>query len=269
MIDDQQRDAAAPVLLADRAVDDLLGDVEAVEMHHAGRTAGDRRLDEIGRQPVLPVRHFDELDRLAPRLEPLGVDLDAALVGDQPARILVARHALGQQIVEAGAQIFAAGRKRMVRLRIDVAEALDPLGELHQALEPGVLRGGIVLARRDLLERPARLVDLGNLAAPVERAHDGEVPGIVVGEILEHRFSLRQDRQRLLRLQADPLDDIYLPAHVLLRKRANSSGVEPIARTPLSASTFFSSGVSSALTASRWISAMRSRGVRAGNHRPK
>ena len=71
-------------------------------------------------------------------------------------------------------------------LCVDVAEPFDPLSELHPALEPGVLRGRVVLLRRDLLERPAGVVDLGNLPAAIERGHDGEAPGVVVGEILEH-----------------------------------------------------------------------------------
>jgi len=134
VIDDEQRDAAAAELVADGAVDDLLGHVEAVEMHHAGRPAGDRRLDEIGRQPVLAVRHLDELHRLAPQLHAPGVDLDAAAIGDEAARIVVARHALGQQVVQARAEILAAGGERVVGLSVDVAQALDALGELHPAL---------------------------------------------------------------------------------------------------------------------------------------
>ena len=36
------------------------------------------------------------------------VDIDAALVGLQPTRVFVAGHALGQQIIQTGAQILAA-----------------------------------------------------------------------------------------------------------------------------------------------------------------
>jgi len=94
MIDDQERDAAPAVFLADRAIDRLLGGVEAVEMHHAGRAAGDRRLDEESGQRVLAIGHLDALDRLTAQLQAARVELDAALVGDQAARVLVARHAL-------------------------------------------------------------------------------------------------------------------------------------------------------------------------------
>ena len=196
MVDDQERDAAPPVLLADRTVDRLLGGVEAVEMHHAGRAAGDRRLDEEGGQRVLAVGHLDALDRLAPQLQATPVKLDAAPVGDQPARILVARHALGHQIIQAGAHVFAPRRQRMIFLRVDIGQPLDPLGELHPALEPGRLRGRVVLPGGDLAQRPAGVVDLGNHAAARQRAHDGEAPGIVVGEIFEHGLLARFGRSR-------------------------------------------------------------------------
>ena len=132
------------------------------------------------------IGHLDALDRLAPQFQAALIKFDAALVGDQPARVLVARHALGHQIVEARAHVFAAGRERMVLLGVDIGEPLDPLGDLHPALEPGGLGGWIVLLRRDLAQRPAGVIDFRHLSATRQRAHDGEAPGIVVGEVLEH-----------------------------------------------------------------------------------
>ena len=80
-----------------------------------------------------------------------------------------------------------AGGERMVVLGVDVGEPRDPFGDLHPAFEPRHLRGRIVLPRCDLAQRAAGLVDLADLAAARQRAHDGEAPGIVVGEVLEHQ----------------------------------------------------------------------------------
>ena len=161
-------------------------------MHHARRAARHRRFREHRRQLVFAERHLDVLDRLLAADEAAREDFDAALVGIEPSRILVARHALGQQIVDARAQILASSRERMLRLLVGASEALHALGELHPALEPRALLCLVAVQRLDagdLPERPARFVDLGYLAAAVQRGHDREAPRVVVGEVLEHHAS--------------------------------------------------------------------------------
>src|SRR5262249_50762434 len=83
--------------------------VETVEMHHAGRGTGDRRLDEESGQRCVAVRHLDALDRFAPQLQAALVQVDAASIGDQAARVLVARPALRHEVIEPRAPVLAGG----------------------------------------------------------------------------------------------------------------------------------------------------------------
>jgi hypothetical protein len=223
VIDDQERDAAPAELGRDRGVDELLHHVEAVEMHHAGLAARSRGLDEIGGQLVRPIRHLDELDRIAPQFEASAVERDAAPIRVLAARVVMARHPLGEQEVKSGAEIFATGGKRMARLFVHLREPLDAFREFHPILEPCRLRRRIVLAAGDFAQRPTGVVDLRDLTASIDRGHHREAPGVIVGEILEHRCSpnfAERPLGPLLRLDADPLDHAGLEREVLLQIRA-------------------------------------------------
>jgi hypothetical protein len=101
----------------------------------------------------------------------------------------VARHALGQLEVEADAQVLATGRQRMSGGLVDLGESLHPLGHPAPALEPRVLRDHVAVERLlggGFVQSATRLVDLGDLAAAIERGHDGQAPGVVVREVLVH-----------------------------------------------------------------------------------
>src|ERR1700730_3385935 len=65
----------------------------------------------------------------------------------------------------------------------------------------------VILLGADLAQRPAGIVDLGNHAAARQRAHDGEAPGIVVGEIFEHgRLADLEDSVPIERIGAGERD---------------------------------------------------------------
>jgi hypothetical protein len=167
------------------AVLQLLGDVEAVEEHHAGsalRGAVRVGMHQQRRQAGVPVRHLDRLD--AGMLEHAGgvleqlhrpcVDLHAARrarVNEALAGLVIARCA--QEARRGGALMPA-------RVRL-VAAGLDRLSHARPLLEPGMVVSNMAFERAS---HPMHLVDLdagpGRSPQANEQPHG---PPIIVGKI--------------------------------------------------------------------------------------
>ena len=106
-VHDQHRNAAAHEIGHAAQELNLLGDVEAVEEHHAGRTRGFcvLRRHEIARQLLAFERHVDDFDLRARQRDELMKAVDGLAVGLERARILRRAEALAHLVIVTGAQM--------------------------------------------------------------------------------------------------------------------------------------------------------------------
>ena len=187
-VDDQAADAARREVGHAVAVLQFLGDVEAVEEHHAGRglAAGRGRIGmhEQRGQARRPVRHLDRLDarmpdvggRILEDFHRLGVDVEAALRAWMD-------EALAGLVVAAGAH-EARRRGLFVALALFVAPArLDLVAHAGPFLEPGIVVADMIF------ERAADAVHLVDLDAGPWRGGEADQqahrPAVVGREVEE------------------------------------------------------------------------------------
>ena len=95
-----------------RRILNLLGDIEAVEEHHAGRPRGFGilRRDEIAGKLFAFERHVDNFDLAARQRDELMEAFDGLAVGVERTRIFRRAEAFAHLVIMAGAQIERGGR---------------------------------------------------------------------------------------------------------------------------------------------------------------
>src|SRR5262249_35534261 len=105
-------------------------------------------------------------------------------------RSLVGQLALREQVIDGGPQVLSTRTPPRKVLLIPAGEALEPLAHIAPGLVPSLLGGRVTLGR-EVLQRPAELIDLADLTTHRQGQHHPQRPGVVIGEVLEHVPLLR------------------------------------------------------------------------------
>ena len=187
IVDDERGDAAfrQRPRHADE-IDDLLGDIEAVEMNHARRIGRCiLRYHQKRGQGRIEIGHVDAAAVLPRQRQETGKTIERVTVGFLARREIRPLHPLRLNERNESAAIFGAGAQqppaRLVRRRL----AFE-LGAERGPIVEEFLRGGIVALFCQRPQRPRGIIDVANAAAHAERKINRHIPGVVVLEILEH-----------------------------------------------------------------------------------
>ena len=169
-------------------IDDLLGDIEAVKMNHAGCIARRvLRYHEKCGQGRIEIGHVDAAAVLSRQRQETGKTVERLAVGFLARCEIRPLHPLRLNERNEGAAIFSAGAEqppvRLVRRRL-----MLELGAEHGPILEELFRGGIVALLRQRPQRPRGVIDVADAAAHAERKIDRHVPGVVILEVFEHFF---------------------------------------------------------------------------------
>src|SRR5262245_62679420 len=103
--------------------------------------------------------HLHALHRISAQSIALVVRCERLSVCDSLGRISVTRHALREQVVDAGAHILSPCAEMIPGVFVALRERLGACGDLHEAFAPCFLRRGVAPLCM-LAERTAGLVEL-------------------------------------------------------------------------------------------------------------
>ena len=182
----QHRDAAADQIGHAAQKLNLLGDIEAVKEHHAGRSRrfGVLRRDEIAGQFFAIKRHVDDLDLTSGQRDELMKAIDGFAVGVERAGILRRAETLAHLIIMTGAQIERRRRNRMPRGAEFFGVAAHRVGDLNAGVEPRLVV--VVAFAFEQAADPVQLADVD--AAERRRAqhvHERRRPAVIAGKVHE------------------------------------------------------------------------------------
>ena len=119
----------------------LLGDIEAVEEHHAGRARGFGvlRRHEIAWQLLALERHVDDFDLAAGQRDELMKAFDGLAIGLERARVLRRAEAFAHLVIMTGAQMKRGRRQRMPLGAKLLGVAAHDVGDPVTGIEPGLV----------------------------------------------------------------------------------------------------------------------------------